>query len=62
MSDDIVARLREIEESAYGLGASLTQVRKVAGKAADRIEQLERRERAVKAAVDAIKEDADAQA
>lgn len=59
MTDDIVARLREIEDSAYGLGASLTQVRKIAGKAADRIEQLERRERAVKSAVDAIKEDGD---
>lgn len=51
MTDDIVARLREIEESNYGLGASLTQVRKVVGMAADRIEQLERRQQAVKAAV-----------
>lgn len=59
MSDDIVARLREIEDSSYGLGASLTQVRKIARKAADRIEQLERREQAVKAAVDAIKDDGD---
>lgn len=59
MNDDIVARLREIEESAYGVGTSITQVRRLAGKAADRIEQLERRERAIKAAVDAIKEDGD---
>ena len=59
MADDIVARLREIEESGYGFGATLTQVRRLAGKAADRIEQLERRERAIKAAVDAIKEDGD---
>lgn len=55
--DDIVTRLREIEESAYGLGASLTQVRRLAGKAADRIEKLEQRERAIRTAFDAIKED-----
>jgi len=57
MSDrDIVARLREVQDSSYGLSASFTQVRKLAGEAADRIQTLEDRERAIKAAIDAIKE------
>lgn len=54
MTDDIVARLRDIEESTYGVGFGLTQIRKLAKAAADRIEKLERRESAVKSAIEAI--------
>lgn len=56
MSDDLVPKLREIEESSYGLSLCLSQIRKIAGKAADHIEKLESREHAVKAAIDALKE------
>ena len=52
MSDDIVARLRDIEESSFVMG--LTQIRKLAKVAADRIEKLERRELAVKFWIEAI--------
>jgi DNA-binding transcriptional MerR regulator len=55
-ADDLLERLRSVQESQYGLGVSLTQIRRMAQQAADRIEKLEQRERAVKAAIDAIKE------
>ena len=55
-ADDLLERLRSVQESQYGLGVSLTQMRRMAQQAADRIEKLEQRERAVKAAIDAIKE------
>lgn len=58
MSDDIVERLREVAESSYGLGASLTQVRRIAERAAERIEQLERRQQALREAIDAVKQEA----
>jgi len=57
MTDDIVARLREIEDSTYGLSLSPTQVRRIAGKAADRIEKLEKRIGEFKSAVQNIKDD-----
>jgi len=57
MSDDLLDRLRSVQESQYGLGVSLTQMRRLAQQAADRIEKLEQRERAVKAAIEAIKEE-----
>ena len=54
MNDDIVERLCAVEESSYGVGFGLTQIRKLAKVAADRIEKLERRESAVKSAIEAI--------
>lgn len=56
MSEDLIQRLRSVQDSQYGLGMSLTQLRRMAQEAADRIEKLEQRERIVKAAMDAIKE------
>ena len=47
-----MARLRDIEESSFVMG--LTQIRKLAKVAADRIEKLERRELAVKFWIEAI--------
>lgn len=58
MADDIVARLREVADSSYGLGVSLTQVRRIAERAAERIEQLERRQQALREAIDAVKQEA----
>lgn len=57
MSDDLVQRLRLVQESHYGIGVSLTQMRRLAQQAAERIERLEQRERAMKAAIDAIREE-----
>jgi len=57
MSDDLVQRLRSVQESHYGIGVSLTQIRRLAQQAAERIERLEQRERAMKAAIDAIREE-----
>lgn len=56
MSEDLIQRLRLVQDSQYGLGMSLTEIRRMAQEAADRIEKLEQRERIVKAAMDAIKE------
>ena len=57
MSDELIERLRSVQDSQYGIGVSLTQMRRIALQAADRIEKLEQRERAVKAAIDALKEE-----
>lgn len=57
MSDELIERLRSVQDSQYGIGVSLTQMRRIAREAADRIEKLEQRERSIKAAIDAIKEE-----
>ena len=56
MSEEIVARLRQVQESTYGLSESLTQIRKLAGLAADHIIRLEEREKAIKSAIAVIKD------
>lgn len=65
--DDIVARLRVLNHHAKKLAENeslhdlyrdaFTRCENLTWEAADRIEKLEQRERAVKAALDAIKEE-----
>ena len=57
MSDDIVARLREISESNYGLGGfGISEIRKIAVRAADVMDDQSRRLKAIVEAVDAARE------
>ena len=57
MSDDIVARLREISESNYGLGGfGISEIRRIAVRAADMIDDQSSRLKAIVAAVDAARE------
>ena len=57
MSDDIVARLREISESNYGLGGfGISEIRRIAVRAADMIDDQSSRLSAIVAAVDAARE------
>ena len=57
MTDDIAARLREISESNYGLGGfGISEIRKVADRAADMIEDQSKRLKAIVEAVDAARE------
>lgn len=57
MADDIVARLREISESNYGLGGfGISEIRRIAVRAADMIEDQSSRLKAIVAAVDAARE------
>lgn len=53
-NQEIVDQLREISDSTYGLSMHISQVRKIAGLAADCIEKLTVKERAIKAAVEAL--------
>ena len=57
MNDDLIVRLRQIEESTYSLGQSITQVRKIAGNAADRIEELERKQQIMRSAIQKMNEE-----
>jgi nucleoside-triphosphatase THEP1 len=53
----IADRLREISESNYGLGGfGISEIRKIADRAADTIEDQSRRLKAIVAAVDAARE------
>lgn len=54
--NDLVSRLIQIKEAEYGLGFTLSQVRKIASDAAIYIEKLSAREKALKDAINAIKE------
>jgi hypothetical protein len=59
MSDEetVAARLREISESNYGLGGfGISEIRKIADRAADMIEDKSRRLKAIVEAVDAARE------
>jgi hypothetical protein len=59
MTDEetITARLREITESNYGLGGfGISEIRRIADKAADIIEDKSRRLKAIVEAVDAARE------
>jgi hypothetical protein len=53
----IAARLREISESNYGLGGfGISEIRRIADRAADMIEDQSRRLKAIVSAVDAARE------
>lgn len=57
MNDDIVARLREISESNYGLGGfGISEIRRIAVRAADMMDDQSRRLKAIVEAVDAARE------
>jgi hypothetical protein len=59
MTDEetIAARLREITESNYGLGGfGISEIRRIADKAADIIEDKSRRLKSIVDAVDAARE------
>ena len=55
--ETVAARLREISESNYGLGGfGISEIRKIADKAADMIEDQSQRLKAIVDAVDAARE------
>ena len=55
--ETVAARLREISESNYGLGGfGISEIRKIADKAAEMIEDQSRRLKAIVDAVDAARE------
>ena len=56
-AETCAARLREISESNYGLGGfGISEIRKIADKAADMIDDQSRRLKAIIEAVDAARE------
>ncbi len=55
--ETVAARLREISESNYGLGGfGISEIRRIADRAANMIEDQSRRLKAIVSAVDAARE------